>query len=67
MKKQTKKLRLAKETLLGLEERDGLRHVGGGVGTVETGCNFCATGSCCTCVNGCDTETPVAKLGGQSA
>jgi hypothetical protein len=66
MKKQMKKLALAKETLRGLEKRDGLRHVAGGL-TVETGCNYCQTGSCCTCVNGCDTETPDAQLGGQSA
>ncbi|MEO6191963.1 MAG: hypothetical protein ABIS20_03055 [Thermoanaerobaculia bacterium] len=58
MKKQMKKLTLAKETLRGLEKRDSLRQVAGGlagVGTVETGCNFCESGSCCTCVNGCDT------------
>jgi hypothetical protein len=62
MKKQMKKLTLAKETLRGLNKRDGLGQVAGGlayqyqqVGTVESGCNFCETGSCCTCVNGCDT------------
>lgn len=71
MKKKTvKKLTLAKETLRGLDKRDGLRHVAGGtdgfnynygfVGprvTVETGCDFCQTGSCCTCMNSCaETE-----------
>lgn len=56
-KKSLKKLVLAKETVRGLDKRDDLRHVAGGlkVGTVETGCNFCETGSCCTCVNGCET------------
>jgi hypothetical protein len=50
MKKQAKKLVLARETVRGLEKRDGLKHVAGGimpVGTVETGCKFCETGSCC--------------------
>jgi hypothetical protein len=53
MKKQLKKLTLAKETVRELEKRDGLRHAAGGFfvgrqGTVETGCNFCETGSCAT-------------------
>jgi hypothetical protein len=64
MKKQTKKLKLAKETLRGLEKRDGLTHVAGGsfdtLGrqvTVETGCDFCETGSCQTCRTSCaETE-----------
>jgi hypothetical protein len=64
MKKQVKKLVLAKETLRGLEKRDGLRQVAGGTlyqqqqqfgGTVETGCTACdpSEGSCCSCINSC--------------
>jgi hypothetical protein len=45
MKKQTKKLVLAKETLRALEDRDGLKQAAGGL-TVVTGCNYCYTGSC---------------------
>lgn len=53
MKKLMKKLTLTKETVQGLEKRDGLSHVVGGEyvarqKTVETGCNFCETGSCPT-------------------
>lgn len=58
MKKQTKKLVLAKETLRELEKRDELGHVAGGL-TVVSGCNYCPTGSCCTCANGCDTTENV--------
>jgi hypothetical protein len=54
MKKQMKKLVLAKETLRGLEKLDGLGHVAGGL-TVESGC----TCSCCTCVTACETDQPV--------
>jgi hypothetical protein len=67
MKKQMKKkLTLAKETLQGLENREGLKQAAGGTdqynqfhgaGTVETGCNLCTTniseGSCCSCINSC--------------
>ncbi len=65
MKKQVKKLTLAKETLRGLEKRDGLRHVAGGTlyeqqfgrtgGTVDSGCTDCdpSVGSCCTCFASC--------------
>jgi hypothetical protein len=38
MKKQMKKLKLAKETLRGLD--DSLRHVAGGL-TIVTGCDYC--------------------------
>ena len=65
MKKQMKKLVLAKETLRGLEKRDGLRQVAGGTfyeqqfgrtgGTVESGCTDCdpSLGSCHTCATSC--------------
>jgi len=53
MKKKAKKLVLAKETLRGLDNRNGLRQVVGG--TVVSGCTACdpSEGSCCTCFNGC--------------
>jgi hypothetical protein len=58
MKKQMKKLALAKETLRGLEKRDGLGHVAGG--TVDSGCTACdpSDGSCCSCYNGC-VDAPI--------
>jgi hypothetical protein len=53
MKKQMKKLLLAKETLRGLEKLDGLGYVAGGGPTVVSGC----TCSCCTCaVTACQTD-----------
>lgn len=61
MKKTPKKLKLAKETLRGLDKRDG-RHVAGGTQvnqfqgvTVVTGCTDCdpSVGSCDSCVNTC--------------
>jgi hypothetical protein len=54
MKKKTKKLVLAKETLRGLDNRDGLRQVAGGV-TVVSGCTDCdpSVGSCDSCVDTC--------------
>jgi hypothetical protein len=53
MKKKTKKLVLAKETVRGLDNQDGLRQVVGG--TVESGCTACdpSLGSCCSCSNTC--------------
>ena len=55
-KKSLKKLKLAKETVRELGHVvGGTNYPYQGVGTVETGCNFCETGSCCTCVNGCET------------
>jgi hypothetical protein len=54
MKKKMKKLKLAKETVRELD--NGLTHVAGGL-TVVSGCNYCPTGTCCTCLNGCDAET----------
>jgi hypothetical protein len=44
MKKQMKKLTLAKETVRILEKQDGLRYVAGGAITgteVQSKCNFC--------------------------
>lgn len=56
MKKQMKKkLTLAKETMRALENREDLRQAAGGTDpnpgfrkTVNTGCDFCKTGSCPT-------------------
>ncbi|HEY3567267.1 MAG TPA: hypothetical protein VGP73_04975 [Thermoanaerobaculia bacterium] len=64
MKKQVqkKKLMLAKETLRGLDNLDGLRYVAGGL-TVESGC----TCSCCTCVTGCESDQPVTMYAAAGA
>jgi hypothetical protein len=55
MKKTTKKLVLARETVRRLGELDGLMHVAGGRRvTVASGCDFCPTDISYTSCNTCD-------------
>ncbi|HEY3571534.1 MAG TPA: class I lanthipeptide [Thermoanaerobaculia bacterium] len=61
MKKQTKKLTLAKETLRNLEESESLKNVAGGT-IYNTGCDVCVSGvnTCGTCDCG-PTQTGTSR------
>lgn len=61
MKKQAKKLTLAKETLRTLEEPGSLKNVAGGT-VLNTGCDSCVSGvnTCGTCACG-PTQTGTSR------
>ncbi len=61
MKKQVKKLVLARETLRSLEETGRLKNVAGGT-LRDTGCGGCIT---IPCTDGCPTG-PIACQSGQT-